>query len=79
MCVCVCVLCRLPQNTVAYIDLYRRYGNARVRYAVCSIIMQRVVGMGSVSREDQQIAHAYAERKMRGEAPSVCENEGDVG
>lgn len=44
-----------------------RYGNARVRYAVCSIIMQRVVGMGSVSRDDQQAAHAYAEKKRRSE------------
>jgi len=43
-----------------------RYGNEEVRYAICSVIMQRVVGMTQVSREDQQHAHAYAvERRQQ--------------
>lgn len=32
---------------------------------MCSIIMQRVVGMASVSREDQQKAYLYALGKVR--------------
>lgn len=43
----------------------RRYGNAQVRFAVFNIIMQRVMGMAKVSREDQQGAYAYASRKMK--------------
>jgi hypothetical protein len=39
---------------------FRRYGNPQVRYAVCSIIMQRVSGMAHVSTEDQRDAHSYA-------------------
>ena len=40
------------------------YGSPDVRVAICSIIMQRVVGTTHVSREDQQYAHAYAMRKI---------------
>ncbi len=36
-------------------------------YAICSIVMQKVVGMSRVSREDQQHAHAYALRKLADE------------
>lgn len=43
-----------------------RYGSADVRYAICSVIMQRVVGMAHVSREDQQHAHAYALKCKKG-------------
>lgn len=34
-----------------------------MRHAVCSIVMQRVVSMMHVSKEDQQAAYAYAEAK----------------
>ncbi len=38
-----------------------------MRYAVCSLVMQRVVGMTHVSREDQQAVHAYALKLLRKE------------
>lgn len=44
-----------------------RYGSAEVRHAICSIIMQRVVGMTHVSREDQRAAYRYALEKMKAE------------
>lgn len=38
------------------------YGDAAVRRAICSIILQRVVGMtNAVSREDQRMAEAFCE------------------
>ncbi len=49
-----------------------RYGNAEVRYSICSVIMQRVVGMTHVGREDQQHAHAYALEKRRALDVNVC-------
>ncbi len=44
--------------------LLSRYGNSEVRYAICSIVMQRVVGMTHITREDQQRAHTYALQKF---------------
>lgn len=38
-----------------------------MRYAVCSLVMQRVVGMTHVSREDQQAVHAYALKLLKKE------------
>ena len=37
-----------------------RYGSARVRYAVCSLVLQRVVGMTHVPKPEQQAVHTYA-------------------
>jgi hypothetical protein len=42
----------------------RSYGTLDVRYTICSIVMQRVVGMTHVSRDDQQHAHTYALKKL---------------
>lgn len=44
-----------------------RYGSAQVRYAICSIIIQRVTGMACIAKQDQQAAHAYALRKLEEE------------
>jgi hypothetical protein len=38
-----------------------------VRYAICNIVMQRVVGMTHVDREDQHQAYAYALAKLEAE------------
>lgn len=38
-----------------------------MRYAVCSLVMQRVVGMTHVSRGDQQAVHAYALKLLKKE------------
>jgi hypothetical protein len=46
---------------------YGRYGNCRVRHSVCSIIMQRVVGMTHVDRDVQRAAHRYAQQLMQRE------------
>jgi len=52
-----------------------RYGSARVRYAVCSLVMQRVVGMMHVARADQQAVHLYALKllKREGEEEFECD------
>ena len=51
--------------------LWCSYGNADVRYSICSIILQRVVGMTHVSREDQRHAHAYALQKLDDEKRQI--------
>ena len=46
-----------------------RYGSPQVRHAVCSIVLQRIVGMCGgqqgfrVGRKEQQTAYAYAQGK----------------
>ena len=45
-----------------------RYSSAHVRYSICSIILQRVMGMVCISKDDQKAAHAYALHKLEQEA-----------
>ena len=45
-----------------------------MRYAVCSLVMQRVVGMTHVAKEAQQAAHAYALRLLAREEDQVDED-----
>lgn len=45
-----------------------KYGDANVRLAICSILLQRIVGMcgsGVVSREDQRAMHQYCEDSVK--------------
>lgn len=38
-----------------------------MRYAVCSLVLQRVVGMTHVPKQEQQAVHAYALDLLRAE------------
>ena len=42
-----------------------KYGDAAVRRAICGIVLQRVVGMTNLSREDQRIAAEYCEEAAK--------------
>lgn len=45
-----------------------KYGDADVRLAICSILLQRIMGMcggGTVSREEQRAVHAYCEETAK--------------
>ena len=45
-----------------------KYGDADVRLAICSILLQRIMGMcggGTVTREEQQAVHAYCEETAK--------------
>lgn len=44
--------------------LFCSYGSTQVRYAVCSIVLQRVMSMASIAKDDQRRAYAYAVEKM---------------
>lgn len=65
---CVLVCCSVERvGLICDLYIYCRYGTPQVRYAVCSIIMQRVVGMTHVSNEDQKDAHGYAQQMLKRE------------
>ncbi len=40
------------------------YGDASVRHCICSIILQRVVGITNLSRDDQLITACYCEEML---------------
>lgn len=43
-----------------------KYGDAEVRLAICSILLQRIVGIcGLVTRDDQRMVHAYCEEAAK--------------